>query len=361
MKILILANDSGGVYHFRHELIEELQKENEIAISVPDGAFIDILSKMGVKCINTPVDRRGTNPITDIRLFFNYIKIVKSEAPDLVITYTIKPNLYGGIVCRIGKISYVVNITGLGTTFQKEGILRTSVIRLYKTALKKANIVFFENDENRKLFIDEAIVKEKKTYLLMGAGVNLSHFQVAYYPEGDVTKFLFMGRVMKEKGINELFLAMKRLVDEKQQVELIILGQLEENYREEIQRYESEGWLHYYGIQKDVRPFIAESHCFVLPSWHEGMANTNLESAASGRPVITSNIHGCLEAVIDGETGFLVERKNADDLYKIMKKFVALPYEVRKEMGLAGRKHMENVFDKKKVVSDTVKVIMENL
>ena len=354
MKILILANDSGGLYNFRRELIEELLKNNEIVISVPNGNFIDVLSDMGVRHINTPVDRRGIKPIKDVMLIYRYRKIVKSEIPDSVITYTIKPNIYGGIVCGISKIPYAINITGLGTAFQKAGILRTIVVRLYKIALNKAKVVFFENSENRKLFIDEAIVNENKTCLLMGAGVNLNRFQVTDYPRGDTVKFLFMGRVMKEKGIDELLLAMKRLIDEKRQVELSVLGSLEENYSEEIERYEAEGWLHYYGVQKDVRPYIAKSHCFVLPSWHEGMANTNLECAAMGRPVITSNIHGCLEAVEDGVSGYLCEKQNVDSLYQVMKEFIGLSHEERKAMGLAGRKHMEKVFDKKKVVQDTI-------
>ena len=179
------------------------------------------------------------------------------------------------------------------------------------------------------------------------------------YPKGDTIKFLFMGRVMAEKGIDELFIAMQKLVSEGIKCELDVLGRYEENYKEKIHKYEEEGWLHYYGYQEDVRPFIEKCHCFVLPSWHEGMANTNLESAASGRPIITSNIHGCLEAVIENKSGFLVEKKNADDLYEKMKKFSELSYEERKAMGLASRKHMEKIFDKKIVVEDTIKELLK--
>ena len=204
-----------------------------------------------------------------------------------------------------------------------------------KVSCKKAKVVFFENEENRQIFINEKIVKKNQTYTLNGAGVNLEKYQVTEYPEGEVIKFLFMGRVMAEKGIDELFVAMQKLVSDGVNCELDVLGGYEENYKEKIDKYESEGWLHYYGYQKDVRPFIEKCHCFVLPSWHEGMANTNLESAASGRPVITSNIHGCLEAVVDGKTGYLVDRMNADDLYRIMKKFSNLSYDERKMMGLA--------------------------
>lgn len=360
MKVVILANFDVGLYQFRKELIEELLKKNEVIISLPYGELVEPLKEMGCKFIDTPVDRRGINPITDLKLYKKYKNLLKTEKPDLVITYTIKPNVYGGYACRKLGIPYVVNITGLGTAFQNGGMLNNVVTVMYKEACKKAKVVFFENEENREIFVNEGIVKESVTHRLNGAGVNLEKYQVTEYPKGEKIKFLFMGRVMAEKGIDELFSAMNRLVSDGVNCELDVLGEYEENYKERIERYEADGWLKYWGYQKDVKPFIANCHCFVLPSWHEGMANTNLESAASGRPVITSNIHGCLEAVEDGMTGYLCERKNADDLYRVMKKFTELPYEERKTMGLAGRKHMEEDFDKKKVVKETIDCLISD-
>lgn len=359
MKILILANHDLGLYQFRKELIQELLKENEVFISLPDGEFIKNLKQMGCGFIDTKIDRRGINPKKDISLLASYYKMIKRVKPDLVITYTIKPNIYGGMICRLLKIKYVVNITGLGTAFEKDGLLRKFVTKLYSIACKKAKIVFFENEENRSIFIQNKIVKESKTYRLNGAGVNLSHYKVLDYPKGENIKFLFMGRVMAEKGIDELFQAMKKLVNSGVNCELTVLGQYEENYKELISKYEEEGWLHYYGYQKDVCPFINSSHCFVLPSWHEGMANTNLECAASARPIITSNIAGCKEAVIENVSGFLAQSKNADDLFVQMKKFTELTYEEQEKMGLEGRRHMENTFDKNKVVETTIKKIFE--
>lgn len=354
MKILILANNDVGLYQFRRELIEQLGHENEICISLPYGDFVPSLQKMGCHFVDTPIERRGMNPIKDLGLFFSYLNVIKEIHPDLVITYTIKPNVYGGFAARLCKIPYAVNITGLGTAFQSDGLLRKIVTLMYKLSCKKARVVFFENCENLRIFVDEKIVKEEQTCLLNGAGVNLDHYQVTDYPAGDTTKFLFIGRVMKEKGIEEIFKAMKRLVSEEIPCTLDVLGGYEEDYKDPIAAYTEEGWLHYHGYQEDVRPFIAQSHCFVLPSWHEGMANTNLECAASGRPVITSNIHGCLEAVEDGVTGFLCEKKNADDLYRLMKQFTALALKERRAMGLAGRKRMENLFDKELVVKATL-------
>ena len=160
---------------------------------------------------------------------------------------------------------------------------------------------------------------------------------------------------MKEKGINELFKAMRMLRKTGVNCTLDVLGGYEENYEDIIHRFENEGWLHYHGYQEDVRPFIKNCHCFVLPSWHEGMANTNLECASSGRPVITTNIHGCLEAVDDNGSGFLCEKQNAKSLYIVMKQMAMLPPDRRRDMGIAGRKHMEDVFDKKTVVGETIK------
>lgn len=362
-KVLILANSSSGLYDFRNELIRELGKNNQVTASVPaessDKNKCGDLEALGCSVIPTDIDRRGINPVTDLKLFLNYRKLLSKEKPDLVITYTIKPNIYGGMACRLKKIPYGVNITGLGTTFQNKGLLRSLVVRLYRMALKKAKVVFFENAANRQLFIDEKIVKESKAVLLSGAGVNLQRYTLQPYPQDDQTRFLFVGRVMQEKGVDELFQAMDRLRQEGFDCSLDILGSYEENYGEIIRSGESQGWLRFHGYQLDVRPYITNAHCFVLPSYHEGMANTNLECASMGRPVITSKIPGCQEAVIDGKSGLLCQVKNADSLYDAMKKFLSLSREQRQAMGQAGRAHMEAVFDKKIVVAETVKGLID--
>lgn len=357
MKILILANFDVGLYQFRRELIEALLKEHQVLLSLPDGDLIRPLEEMGCRFFDTPMERRGINPVKDLDLFLRYIKLLRQQKPDLVITYTIKPNIYGGLACRLLRIPYAVNITGLGTAFQKQGMLRKLVTFLYRTALKKARVVFFENSGNRQVFLDEGIVAENKTCLLSGAGVNLEHYAYAPYPEAGTTRFLFVGRVMKEKGVEELFAAMERLNAEGADCCLDVLGGYEENYADTIRNYEQQGWLHYHGYVTDVRPFIEKAHCFVLPSYHEGMANTNLECAAMGRPLITSDIPGCKEAVLDGVSGLLCEPQNADSLYEVMKHFLSLSSEIRAQMGCVGRSHMEAVFDKKKVVMETIEAL----
>lgn len=355
MKILLLSNASRNLYGFRKELIYELLKCHSVYIGAPLDLYAEKLEKMGTKLINLPLDRRGKNPVHDFDLFRRYNKEIKRVHPDLVITYTIKPNIYGGIVCRKDKIKYAANITGLGTAFQKQDILKKMVMFLYKIALCKAKVVFFENFANECFFVSSHIVRKEQTCLLHGAGVNLEEYRYKPYPkDNDIFIFLFIGRIMKEKGVNELFEAMKLLIEDGQHCILDIVGECEENYRPIMKCYEKAGWLKYYGYQNDVVPFIERAHCFVLPSWHEGMANTNLECAASGRPLITSNIPGCKEAVIEGVTGLLCDAKNRESLYRTMKRMITIDWDDRRKMGIEGRKHVEKFFDKKKVVEKTL-------
>ncbi len=356
-KLLVLANHSGGVYNFRGELLKALTEEYDVFVSSPDNGHSAQIEELGCRFIETYVDRRGINPLKDLGLVLRYAKLLRRIKPDIVLTYTIKPNIYGGLLCRLRRIPYVVNITGLGTTFQGTGLLRKTVTRLYRAALRRVKTVLFENGENRRLFVDEGIVSEDKTELLNGAGVNLDKFAFMPYPEKRSSlHLLFMGRVMKEKGVDELFDAVERLNAETPCI-LNVLGRYEEHYEGVIAGAEKAGWLKYHGFQADVRPFISDCDCFVLPSWHEGMANTNLESAACGRPVITSAIPGCMEAVEDGVSGYLCESKNSESLLCALRRFARLSQEARRDMGLAGRRRMEMLFDKKSVVARTVECI----
>lgn len=353
-KILILANNDVGLYKFRKELIQEISKENEVYISLPYGELVEPLVDMGCQFIDTPVDRRGINPITDLKLLKTYFHMLKKIKPDSIVTYTIKPNIYGGLTARLQHREYVINITGLGTTFQNNGLLKKFIVFLYKIALKNVKIVFFENKGNKNIFVKEKIINEERTYTLNGAGVNLEEYPMTDYPnEKEKIRFLFIGRIMKEKGIDELLFVARNIRKEYPNVQFDIVGPMEDNYKDIIDRNINDGIINYYGYQKDVKPFIKQCHCFVLPSYHEGMANTLLECASMGRPLITSNIHGCLEAI--NENGYLVNVKDANDLYKKMKQFIELDYESKRQMGINSRKHIEEVFDKRKVVDETIK------
>lgn len=356
MRLLILANNDLGLYRFRKELLQRLLKEgHEVYLSLPWGDFVKALIREGCAYIDTPVDRRGQNPVKDLGLFVRYLQMIRSVKPDLVITYTVKPNTYGGLVCRLLKIPYAVNVTGLGTAFLKEGLLRKLVTVMYKAAVKRADTVFFENTQNMQLFIDKKIVRRSQGCVLNGAGVNLTEFPYREYPEdAETMRFLFIGRVMEEKGIDTLITATRKLLAQGVKCTLDMVGSYEEDYQQLIEQCEAEGWMRYHGYQPDVRDFVLQAHCIVLPSLHEGMANTNLESAAMGRPIITSDIPGCRETVSEDESGFLCRAGDADSLCQAMKKMALLSRDDRKQMGLAGRYHMEQFFDKYRIVEETV-------
>lgn len=359
MKILVAANFDLGLYKFRKELLKELlDMGHQVYISLPDGDLVPPLVEMGCKFVETDVDRRGMNPVTDLKLMLNYKRILRNVKPDLVITYTIKPNIYMGLLCRMMKIPYVVNITGLGTAFQSKGVMLKVFVQLYKLSCKKAHTVIFENCANMQLFKDYGIVKDNQCLLNNGAGVNLEEYPFTEYPDDEQIRFLFIGRVMREKGIDELFDAAERIKKEFDNVFFDIVGPYEDDYKAVTEQLVSEGVIEYHGFQEDVKPFIEKSHCFVLPSWHEGMANTNLECAAIGRPVITSNIHGCLEAVDEGMSGFLSEPKNAEDLYSKLKQFIELSCEDKIKMGQASHNHIVKNFDKKIIVSRTIERVI---
>ena len=357
---MILANNDVGLYRFRKDLIAAfLNAGHEVYISLPDGDFVSELVKLGCRFLDTPIDRRGMNPLRDGRLFRRYCAILKEIEPDLVITYTIKPNIYGGIACRIAHIPYAANITGLGSAIENGGWLKKFVLALYKPALKCAKAVFFENSENRDILVAASVVPNGRDVVLNGAGINLKDYPYQPYPQGGPMRFLFVGRVMHEKGVDEFFAAAKRLKQEYgDSVEFHVVGSFEESYKSIMDELEQSGVVKYHGYQSDMKPFYAMAGCVVLPSYHEGMSNVLLEAAASGRPLITSRIHGCMEAVIEGESGFLCEPQNTDSLYEAMVRFCEMPQNKREAMGRAGRRHMEEVFDKGKVVAETLERII---
>ena len=358
---MIIANSDIGLYKFRRELVEELiRSQNEVYIAAPEGEYHNDIATLGCKYLVTPLERRGMNPAKDFGLFLRYYKLLKIIKPDYVLTYTIKPNIYGGIACRLRRIPYAINITGLGTAFQKAGMIRSLVVQMYKTAGKRAHTIFFENAGNYKVFSMEGLVREEQACVLNGAGVNLDYYEYLPYSENGVIHFLFVGRIMKEKGVEELFKAagqIKELYGNK--IIFDIVGFFEESYKGIIERLNQKGIIHFWGYQQDIRPFYEKASCLVLPSYHEGMSNVLLEAGASGRALITSNIHGCMEAVENGKNGYLCEVKDADSLFAAMDKFIKLKEEERCKMGQESRKRMEELFDKRKVVSQTIEKIMQ--
>lgn len=361
-KILILANHYNTLRIFRRELIKKLAElGNEVIISIPSAEKqeIDKLESYGSKVIITDMERRGMNPVKDISLLNRYKKLLKEVNPDKVITYTIKPNIYGSMACKSLKIPHYCNVTGLGSAFMADGgLMRKLVSMMYKFSMNKAEKIFFENVGNRDTLVNENIVRAEQTVVMAGAGVNLDEFAFCEYPEDDgEVHFLNVGRIMREKGMDELFYAIKKIKKEYPNTTFDFIGWYEDDYKETVEKMQSENLIAFHGFQSDVTPFIKNAHCIVHPSYHEGMSNTLLESCSMGRPIITSNIHGCLEAVDEGKNGFLCNVKDGEDLYCKIKKFIELPYEKRKEMGSYARKFVTENFNKTDVVNKTIKEI----
>jgi glycosyltransferase involved in cell wall biosynthesis len=349
-KILILANNDIGLYKFRKELIEELLNNNKVFISLPTGEFVKELVNLGCEFIDTNISRRGTNPIADFKLMIEYRRILKSVKPDVVLTYTIKPNIYGGMMCRLTKTPYITNITGLGTAVENSGILQSITLFLYKLALKNASCVFFQNKENAEFINSKGIITGKQR-IIPGSGVNLIHYEVLDYPNDENINFLFISRVMKQKGIDQYLDTAEHIRKKYPNTQFHILGFCEESYEDKLKEMDKEGIIQYHGMQSDVRKFHKISHCTIHPTYYpEGMSNVLLESAACGRPIITTNRSGCGEIVDDRVNGYVVEQQNSKDLIEKVEMFLNLDYETKKQMGISGRAKVEREFDRQIVV-----------
>ena len=356
MKYLILTNHSYMLWQFRRELIQTLLDEGEVIISTPYVGHENDFRDMGCRCIETRLDRRSINPFKDLVLYRFYKQLIRGEKPDLVITYSIKPNIYGGYVCRKLNIPYCCTVQGLGTAFQKRGIAQLVTV-MYREALKQAGAVFFENKENAKLFCKKKIVSKEKAVVLSGAGVNLDYYSYQPYPsEEDGIHFLFLGRIMKEKGVEELFEAFRFLKNKyHDKVMLDLVGFFEDEYKETVQKLVADGIVVFHGFKEDPRPYFAAAHCVVLPSYHEGMSNVLLEAAATGRVLITSDIPGCREAVEEGVNGCLCKPKDADSLQRCLEWFLDQTEVKRKQMGKDGRRRMMEMYNRKKVVKHVLR------
>lgn len=356
-KILILANNDVGLYKFRKELLIELVKENDVYISLPDGKYISQLKDIGCIYIDTSINRRGTNPLTDLKLLGEYRKILKKLSPDVVLTYTIKPNVYGGMACRISKVPYIANITGLGTAIENGGTLQKITLLLNRIALKKAACVFVQNKENEKFLLNHNVIKGPYKRI-PGSGVNLEEYSLLNYPPDDAINFLFIARVMKEKGIDQYLEAAKYIRKKYPKTVFHVLGFCEQDYEEELKEMHLNGIIQYHGMQNDVIKYQKISHCTIHPSYYpEGISNVLLESAACGRPIITTTKSGCKEVVDNEITGFIVKQKDSEDLIKKIEIFIGLKHKEKVEMGLKGRKKVEVEFDRNLVIGNYIKEI----
>lgn len=351
MKIVLSGNSDIVIYNFRLELVERLIADgHDVYIVAPYGPRIERLKKLGASFYDIKIDRHGINPLTDFNLILTYIRIFKEISPDYVFSYTIKPNLYGGIACEKLGIRYISNITGLGTAVENPGLVQKIALLLYKVAFKKVQKVFVQNSENREFLIDHNIA-QNKLELLPGSGVNLERYSVLEYPDDTTIEFVFISRIMKEKGIDQYIEAASFIRGKYPNTRFHICGFCEQEYEDKLEELTKKGIVNYHGMVMDIRLILKDVHCTIHPSYYpEGLSNTLLESAASGRPIITTDRSGCREVVDDGINGYKIPQKNTEELIKAIEKFILLSNNQRKEMGIAGRRKVEKEFNRQIVV-----------
>lgn len=351
-KVIILSNHHSYTYNFRREIIQRMIEEKyKVFIVLPYGEKVELLKGMGCNCFDLPLDRRGMNLISDLKLLLGYYKIIQKIKPDAVLSYTVKPNIYGGFICRFKNIPFFPNVTGLGTAVDKVSIIQKILVSFYRIAYKKATCVFFQNQENKDFFINKGF-KFNKYKVIPGSGVNTEYFSLLPYLFTDNVEFMFISRVMKEKGIDQYLEAAEVIKMKYPNTKFHVLGFCEGSYEKKLDTLQKRGIIKYHGMQSDVREFYRITHCTIHPTYYpEGISNVLLESASSGRPIITTNRSGCREIVDDGINGYIVKEQNSNDLIEKIEKFLALNFEERKQMGLAGREKVEKEFNRQVVVN----------
>lgn len=357
--VLIFSNHPAYTYNLRKEVIEGLVNEGyNVTLVVPHGKEVEHFKNIGVKLIDIKIAERSTNPFIDLKLCIKDIKILREETPDVVLTYATKQNIYGGMAARLTRTPYIPMITGLGTAMENPGLLQKIASTLYKMGIKGAKALFVQNRAiHNKL--KEFNMIHSPVYMTPGSGVSLERHPYAKYPnENESIQFLYIGRIMKDKGIFELLEAAREIKQRYPAVTFKIIGH--GNLKEDIAKVEAadrEGIIQYLGKQSDVRPYIRESHATILPSYHEGMANVLLESAAAGRPILASKVPGCKETFDEKITGFGFEARNPESLVKTIAQFIELPYNLKRDMGIAGREKMENEFDRTIILNMYIQII----
>ena len=357
LKLLILDNSSTSLYRFRKELIVALVSAGWlITVSAPNDGFVAKLEELGINFINTPVDRHGINPMHDYTLLRRYRSLMCEIWPDIILTYTIKPNIYGNLAAQNIGVPVMSMVTGLGRSFIKDNKLLHIVKILYRRAFKKTARIFFLNREDMEIMRSARLVSGQEYLLASGEGVNLDEFPVMDYPASPIVSFLYIGRVMRYKGVGKLIEAACRLKAEyPDKFSVTLIGCCESDIEKEVKQAALNGVIRYEGFQKNIKSFLLDSHCVVLPSYYkEGLPVSLLEAAACSRPLIATNISGCREVVDEGVNGFLCQAGDVSSLYDCMKRFLTISYEQRAEMGELSRRKVETEFDRRDVVNKMI-------
>ena len=362
--VAVFTNNDDDIFCFRKELIEAIiDNDYDVLISCPYGKKFELIKDLEYIYDDPFIDRRGTNIVADLKLFIHYLGLLIKNKPDVVLTYTAKPNVYCGLAASMLRIPVISNVTGFGSVLNQQGIVQKFIMALFKFAFRRSSCVMFQNETNMKLAKASGMVKGE-CRLIPGSGVNISRYEVLEYPDDkDGINFNYIGRILHDKGVDDYIEAAKIIKSKYPFVNFNMLGFIEPTemeYEKILQDLEEQGIVKYHGSQDDVRSFIKESHATIHPSTYgEGMSNVLLESASSGRPIISTDNPGCKETFVDGVSGFMYKGGDVQALCDNIEKFLALPNEKRKEMGLAGRKHIEKNFSRELVIKAYLEKISE--
>jgi len=355
LKIAFVANTSWNIYNFRRGLVHYfLGKGFEVMVLTPKDEYTDALIEWGIKWMETELDGTGVNPIKDVKYLIQLKKIIKEERPQFIFGYTIKSNIYACLAARGMSIPVICNVSGLGTAFLVKGLTAQLALGLYKVAFRTASFVFFQNEDDKYLFLSKVKLPDQKIGLLPGSGIDLKEFSYTPPVIKKPTKFLMISRLIIEKGVREFAEAASHFADD-DSVNFTLVGRFDESHSRSIQSVELKNWidkkwLTYIPHSDQIKKLIETHEVIVLPSYREGTPRTLLEGAAMGRTLLASDVPGCREVVEDGVNGFLFDVKSAPSLTKKIRLYLSLSVDEREKLSVNSRNLVEKKFDENLVI-----------
>lgn len=363
MRIAIVLNTSWNIYNFRMNFVQSLLTHgHEVHTIAPVDDYSPRLVEAGCQHHQVKMDSRGANPLKDAALIFELYNIYRKVKPDIILHYTIKPNVYGTLAASLLGIPVINNVCGLGTVFLKDNLVSAVALMLYKLSFRFAKKVFFQNPDDLKLFLDKKLVPKDAVDLLPGSGIDLEKFKPMNFTRNEKFTFLLISRLITDKGVLEYIEAIKKLKNEGINARFQVLGAMDPEHKRGIQvsliqEWIDSGTIEYLGTTDNVRDYIEKADCVVLPSYREGTPRTLLEAASSCKPIITTDVPGCNHVVIDNYNGLLCRLKDADDLAEKMKKMSLLQDDTLRQFGLNGRLKIETEYDESLVINKYLVVL----
>ena len=366
MKVVMTVNAAWNIVNFRRPVLNGLIADgHQVTVLAPPDESVPQLARLGATFLPLEMNVKGLNPLDDLKLLGNFKRHFRAERPDVVLSYTIKNNVFGAMAANACGIPFIPNVSGLGTAFLSNGMLRLIAENLYRRAFGKLPIIFFQNGDDRALFVQRRLVRSEQARLLPGSGIDLSRFAPSDLPaETEATTFLMIARLLRDKGVLEFVEAARLIKACAPNTRFQLLGAAGSENRTAIdlatvEAWEREGLVEYLGTTSDVRPFIRAAHSVVLPSYREGAPRTLIEAAAMARPLIATDVPGCRSVLDDEVSGYLCAPRRGDSLAAAMKRFLDLPNQARIAMGQAGRLKMEREFDQAIVLAAYKEAIEE--